>query len=366
MRGMYIHIPFCEYLCHYCDFVKQIPKNKEMVDEYLTYLLNEIDQYKDYYNKLDTIYIGGGTPSMLTPEQMDLLFTAIKPFNAKDITIEINPDSYSLDKGLMFKKHGINRVSLGVQSFNDEILKFVNRRHNKEMIYYTVNSLKSLGIKDISIDLIYAIPGQTVEILLSDLEEIKNLEIDHVSCYSLILEENTYFYHQFIKQNFTPVDNELEGMMYEIVIDKLKEYGFEHYEISNFAKNKRYSNHNMLYWTLSEYIGVGLGAHGFVDNIRTYNHKSFNKYYQEFQALNLPQTKKDNIQDYLIFGLRLTKGISLTDFNNRFNEDIFELFPELNKKLNDGLIIVEDNYLKLTKLGLSFGNLVYEVFIWNI
>lgn len=366
MRGMYIHIPFCEYLCHYCDFVKQIPKNEESINIYLNHLIREIKQYESYHNKLDTIYIGGGTPSMLNPEQLDLLFEAIKPFNAKDITIEVNPDSYSLEKGLMFKKHGINRVSLGVQSFNDEILKFINRRHDKERVYYTVNSLKSLGIKDISVDLIYAIPGQTIEMLLDDLKEIKNLNIDHVSCYSLILEEDTYFYHQFIKNNYQPVDNELEGLMFELVIEKLKEYGFEHYEISNFAKNKRYSNHNLLYWTLSEYIGVGLGAHGFLNNVRTYNHKSFNKYYKEFRALEIPQTKKDNIADYLIFGLRLTQGVNLNDFKARFAEDVFELFPELNLRKEQGLIEINNNYLKLTEKGLSFGNLVYGVFVWNI
>lgn len=362
-RGMYIHIPFCQYLCHYCDFVKQIPKNKQMVDKYLDYLVEEINLYESYINKIETIYIGGGTPSMLDPFQMEKLFQTIIKFNAKDITIEINPDSYSLDKGLMFKKYGINRVSLGVQSFNDDILKFINRRHNKEMIFYTVNSLKQLGIKDISVDLIYAIPGQTVEMLLEDLRLINELKIDHVSCYSLILEENTYFYHQFINNKFKPVDNELEGLMFEIVIDKLKEYGFTHYEISNFYKNGKYSKHNLLYWTLGEYIGVGLGAHGFVGNIRTYNHKSFNKYYQEFRATETVQTKKDNISDYLIFGLRLVQGVNLELFNQKFNEDVFALFPLLEDKVKEGLVEVSDGHLKLTKKGTFFGNLVFGVFL---
>src|SRR5690554_6274091 len=362
-RGMYVHIPFCQYICHYCDFVKQVPKNKEMVDKYLDYLVEEINLYESYINKLDTIYIGGGTPSMLSPFQMEKLFSTLVKFNAKDITIEINPDSYSLDKGLMFKKYGITRVSVGVQSFHDSILKYVNRQHNKEMVFYTVNSLRQLGIKDISVDLIYAIPGQTTEMLLEDLENINALNIDHVACYSLILEENTYFYHQFVNKKFHPVDNEIEGIMYKIVIDKLKEYGFTHYEISNFHKNGKYSRHNVLYWTLGEYIGVGLGAHGFVNNVRTYNHRSLNKYYQEYRVTETKQNKKDNIADFLIFGLRLIQGVNLKLFEEKFGESVFDLYPLLNEKIKDGLVEVSNDYLKLTEKGIPFGNKVFGVFV---
>lgn len=363
MRGLYIHIPFCQYICNYCDFVKQVPKNDEMVEKYLDNLIKEIKQYEDRFSTIETIYIGGGTPSMLTPSQMERLFLAISPINASEVTIEVNPDSYSLDKGLMMKKYGINRVSLGVQSFNDEILNYVGRKHSKEMVYYTVNSLKTLGINNISIDLIYAIPNQTIEMLENDLKEVKNLSINHVSCYSLILEEKTYFYHQFLEGKFTPVDNEIEGKMFEIVMDRLKEYGFEHYEISNFAKNQMYSKHNKLYWTLQDYIGVGLGAHGFLDNVRTYNHKSLNKYNDNPRALEVVQTKKDNIQDYLIFGLRLIDGINIDDFNQKFEVDLLELFPEIKTKINESLLKVNNGNLMLTEKGIFFGNQVFEVFV---
>lgn len=363
MKGLYIHIPFCEHICHYCDFVKQVPKNDEMIDKYLVHLDNEIQDYKNHFDTIDTIYIGGGTPSMLKPYQMEKLFESIKDIKAKEITIEVNPESYSMEKGLIFKKYGVNRVSIGVQSFNDQILEFINRKHNSEMVYYTVQNLKLIGINNISIDLIYAIPGQTKEMLYEDLENVNKLNISHVSCYSLILEDKTYFYHQFLKGEFNQVDNEIEGDMFDIVIEELKKQGFEHYEISNFAKNGQYSMHNKLYWNLDEYIGVGLGAHGFIDNFRTYNHKSIKKYQDNYQALKVEQTLEDNITDYMIFGLRLTKGVDISYINHRFNIDLFSKYPELNNKINEGLVKVNNGFLMLTELGINLGNKVFEVFI---
>lgn len=363
MKGLYIHIPFCEHICHYCDFVKQVPKNDEMIDKYIDSLIDEINSYQSHFDTIQTIYIGGGTPSMLKPYQLEKLLSNLTQINPLEFTIEVNPESYSLDKGLIFKKYGINRVSIGVQSFNQEILEFTNRKHNKEMVYYTVNNLKVLGINNISIDLIYAIPGQTIDILLDDLNNVKQLDISHVSCYSLILENKTYFYHQFLKGEFKQVDNEIEGNMFDIVRDELKKQGFDHYEISNFCKDGLESKHNKLYWNLEEYIGVGLGAHGFVDNYRTYNNKSLNKYFNEWQALIEPQTLNDNLVDYMIFGLRLTKGISLSYVRERFKVDLFTRYPELNDKIIQGLVEVNNDYLRLTEKGVSFGNQVFEVFI---
>jgi len=192
------------------------------------------------------------------------------------------------------------------------------------------------------------------------------LDITHISYYSLILEDKTYFYHQYLKGNFKPMDEDNEAIMYEYVMKYLKEEGFEQYEISNYAKDNHYSLHNNIYWTLGEYIGVGLGAHGFVNNVRTYNHRSLNKYYQEYRVTETKQNKKDNIADFLIFGLRLIQGVNLKLFEEKFGESVFDLYPLLNEKIKDGLVEVSNDYLKLTEKGIPFGNKVFGVFVWNI
>ncbi|CCV64470.1 Oxygen-independent coproporphyrinogen III oxidase [Alteracholeplasma palmae J233] len=363
IRGLYIHIPFCEYICHYCDFVKRVPKNNEMIETYLDRLIDEINLYKDSFSKIETIYIGGGTPSMLSPVQLEKLLTALQGIHPGEFSIEVNPDSYSEEKGKVFKKYGINRVSLGVQSFDDDILKYVNRQHTKDQVFDVVNHLKSIGIPHLSIDLIYAIPGQTLEHIKKDLDYTMQLGITHVSCYSLILEDKTYFYHQYLKGNFEPASEDTEAEMFEYVTKYLKENGFEHYEISNYAKNGDYSKHNMIYWNLDEYIGVGLGAHGFINNVRTLNEKSMPKYLDHFKASEMPQTNEDLLQDDLIFGLRKTKGISISYVKDRYGIDLFEKYPKLKEKMDYGLLKIENDHLSLTERGMMLGNQVFVLFI---
>lgn len=363
MKGLYIHIPFCEHICHYCDFVKQVPKNDDIIDNYLDSLINEINSYKDSFKTIDTVYIGGGTPSMLKPYQLKKLLENLTQIKPVEFSIEVNPESYTNEKGLILKDYGINRVSLGVQSFNDKILEYVNRKHNKEMVFNVVNDLKKIGLNNISVDLIYAIPNQTYEMLYDDLAHIKALDIDHVACYSLILEEKTFFHHQFVRGKFSPVDNEVEANMFEIVINELKNMGFEHYEISNFAKNKMYSKHNLLYWTLQDYIGCGVGAHGFVDKNRTYNVKSIHQYNNKAEQLKLKQTEKDLLSDELIFGLRLIKGVNIEEIENKYQVNLLNHFKDLQGRINDNLVEIKDGYLKLTNKGVFLGNQVFEVFV---
>lgn len=367
MKGLYIHIPFCEKICHYCDFVKQVPKNDLVIDDYITALINEIDSYEDEFELINTIYIGGGTPSVLNPTQLERLLKALNQIKPTEFTIEVNPESYSFAKGLIMQKYGVNRVSLGVQSFNDKILKYINRSHTKEQVFNVVNNLKMLGITNISVDLIYAIPGQTKMMLYEDLEQIKLLDIKHVACYSLILEEKTYFHHQYMKGNFKQVDNELEGNMFEIVITELKKQGFMHYEISNFAKDKSfYSKHNLLYWTLGDYIGVGLGAHGFINKSRTYNVKSLNQYKDNRKPLIVTQTKKDLLTDKLIFGLRLLDGLKISEIEEEYQFKLLDKYPLINNSIKDGLVFYDGTNLRLTHKGIFLGNRVFEVFIWSI
>jgi oxygen-independent coproporphyrinogen III oxidase len=363
MKGLYVHIPFCEHICHYCDFVKRVPKNKEMIDTYLTALQHEIESYQDHFQSIETIYIGGGTPSMLDVHQLELLFEVLKSIHPLEYTIEVNPESYSIEKGELFKKYGINRISLGVQTFNDQLLNYLNRKHTKQLVFDVVAHLKSIGFSRISIDLIYAIPGQTLENLFQDLKYIKDLDITHVSCYSLILEEKTYFYHQYLRGKFEQMDEDAEAKMYEILMEELKKQGFEHYEISNYAKNGHYSKHNLIYWTLGEYIGVGLGAHGFVNGYRTQNHRVLPQYLKNPIEEKKFQEVDVLLQDELIFGLRKIGGVSLYMIHEKYGIDVFKKYPQLQEKIELDLIKIENDYLKLTEKGLFLGNQVFMVFI---
>jgi len=363
VKGLYVHIPFCESICHYCDFVKRVPKNEQMMDEYLNHLVEEIKSYQDHFKTIDTIYIGGGTPSMLSVKQLRVLLDALKEIHPNEYTIEVNPESYTEDKGALFKHYGINRISLGVQTFNQELLHYLNRKHTTDHVLSVIDHLKKIGISRLSVDLIYAIPGQTMEMLDHDLKMIEQLNITHVSCYSLILEEKTYFYHQYLKGNFHQMDEDMEAMMYERVMHTLKAQGFEHYEISNYAKNGHQSMHNNLYWTLSEYIGVGLGAHGYIDRYRTYNHRHLQDYFRTWMERKEYQTEDMLLQDDLIFGLRRIDGVDITYIEDRYHLSLFEKYPQLNDKMNLGLIEIKEGRLKLTQQGLFLGNQVFMVFI---
>lgn len=363
MKGIYVHIPFCEHICHYCDFVKRVPKNKEMVDSYLVALRKEIFSYQAHFDTIETIYIGGGTPSMLDESELIYLFESLKNIHPIEYTIEVNPESYTHKKGEIFKQYGVNRVSLGVQTFNEKLLNYLNRKHSNAKVYEVVSDLKSLGIPYISLDLIYAIPGQTMEDLEQDLEHIRTLNVSHVSCYSLILEEKTYFYHQYLRGKFEQMDEDMEAMMYQKVMEKLKDQGFEHYEISNYAKDGHYSKHNLLYWTLGEYIGVGLGAHGFINNHRTLNHKALPKYLNTPLELKTFQDDDMRIQDELIFGLRKIQGIHVKEIEDKYNISLMKKYPKLQEKIDLGLVEWKGEYLKLTEKGIFLGNQVFMVFV---
>lgn len=363
MKGLYVHIPFCEYICHYCDFVKRVPKNQDMIDTYLIRLRDELQSYDNHFDSLETIYIGGGTPSMLTIDQLTYLFDSLIRIKPIEYTIELNPESYTHEKGLLFKKYGINRISMGVQSFDDNILKYLNRGHKSEDIRWIISDLKSLGIKDISIDLIFAIPGQTLEHIKYDLEEFIKLDINHVSYYSLILEDKTYFYHQYLKGNFKPMEEDLEATMYEYSMNILKAHGYEQYEISNYARNNHYSLHNSIYWTLGEYIGCGMGAHGFIDNHRTYNERGMSQYLEHFLKEKTFQTDEIKLQDELIFGLRMTKGVQISTLENKYGINLLEKYPQISDKIKLGLVKIENDYLHLTKEGMMLGNQVFMLFV---
>lgn len=363
MTGLYIHIPFCEHICHYCDFVKAVPKDENTIDKYIDRLIDEINSYHNYFHKIKTIFIGGGTPSTLNPSQLTKLLSSLTLINPKEFTIEGNPESYTNEKGLIFKQFGINRISLGVQSFKPEILNYINRKHTNQKVFDTINHLTSIGLTNISIDLIFAIPGQTIKDLENDLNIIKTLPIKHISTYSLILEDKTYFYHQYLRGNFTPVGDETQALMYNLIKEELSSIGFQHYEISNFTKPGYESIHNTIYWSLNSYIGVGQGAHGFIDNCRTENERSMYQYLDHFRKEIIPQSLEMLKQDYMIFGLRKIKGVNLEDYLNKFKSDVLTDYPELTNHINNGLVQYTNNNLRLTEKGLLLGNQVFMVFV---
>lgn len=363
MKGLYVHIPFCEHICFYCDFAKRVAKNREMIDEYLTYLKQEFNQLPETDKTFDTIYIGGGTPSMLDIQQLTTLFELFKGLNPIEYTIEVNPESYSHDKGLLFKHYGINRVSLGVQSFEPSILEYIGRKHSNDQVIYAINDLNSLGIDNISIDLIFAIPGQTMASIEHDLDMVSTLPIKHISYYSLILEEKTVFYHQYLKKQFRKADIDLEADMYEYILKRLNQLGFTQYEISNFTKGDHASMHNQLYWSMDPYIGIGAGAHGFDGHTRYQNHRLLPHYYESFRQSSFVESPSQYLSDTLIFGLRRLVGLHLPTIESKFGIRLFEKYPKLHQLQSLGLIEVVDDYLRLTKKGLLLGNQVFEVFL---
>lgn len=362
MKGLYVHIPFCEHICFYCDFCKRVPKNKEMVVAYLNTLKVEYERVKDM--KFDTIYIGGGTPSMLDLDVLTNLLELFKNQNPTEFTIEVNPESYTEEKGLLFKKFGVNRVSLGVQTFNEKILKKLNRHHVNDDVFNTVNHLYKIGIDNVSVDLIFALPNQTIKDIKCDLDMIGRLGIKHISYYSLILEEKTAFHVWYQQDKYMPQDIDVEADMYVFILDELKKMGYIQYEISNFAKSEKYqSKHNILYWTLSPYEAIGAGSHGFNEMDRYTHSTNITSYINDPSITKFSQTSENLYEDFLIFGLRMTKGINLDEVKKRFNRDPLNDFPTLLSYINEGYLDYSKPYLSLTRKGLLVMNQIVEVFL---
>lgn len=348
-KSVYIHIPFCDNICSYCDFCKFL-KNDEWIDKYLNSLEKEIiTNYKG--ELLDTIYIGGGTPSCLNINQLTKLFNIVKNFNKNkeyEFTFECNIENITKDKLKLLYENEVNRLSIGVQTFNEKYLSFLNRKHTKEEIKEKIKLAKEIGFKNINIDLIYGLPNQTIDELNSDIEEFLKLDITHISTYSLIIEPNTKLYIEETQN----IDDNLDYEMYKIICDKLKDNEYNHYEISNFSKLGYESKHNLTYWNNDNYYGFGLGASGYIGNIRYDNTRNINKYLsgeylKESHTLDLNET----IENEFILGFRKIKGINKALFKSKYNKDIKEIevvnkLLESNKLLEDEKnIYINENYI---------------------
>lgn len=371
--SIYIHIPFCLKKCFYCDF-NSYPY-LDMVDDYLDALFFEIRRYKDLKRPIKTLYIGGGTPTVLNEKRLyqliDTLYKNFKIIKDAEFTVEANPETMTKEKIKVLKRTGVNRLSLGLQTYDDELLKVLGRIHNVKKFEQAFFEAKELGFENINVDLIFGIPGQTKEKFENELKKLIKLEPTHISCYSLSLEEGTVLCEEKKRGAIKLPDEDEERCMYHTAKKLLEKEGYVHYEISNFAKPGKECRHNITYWKCEEYLGFGAGAHSFIGNLRFSNKRGIREYieslynrdsirYDEIHILNI----EEKMSEFMFMGLRMLKGVSKDEFKSRFNRDIKEIFSiQIERLKEQGLIFEDDQSIGLTTKGLDFANLVFMEFI---
>lgn len=376
--GVYIHIPFCIKKCDYCDFVSY-PNKYKCQEEYVKKLIEEIEYNKDLLkdNFVSTVYIGGGTPSSIKPELIKrildeiYLVADIKSKEKTEITIEVNPGTVTKNNLQMYKDCGINRLSIGIQSTNDKILNSIGRIHNYEQFLNTYNWAIEAGFKNINVDLMLGLPGQTISDLKESLENIVNLKPvpNHISVYSLIVEKGTLIEKKINDGELMLPDDEEERNQYHYTKNYLELNGYKHYEISNFAKPGYESKHNMNCWEQKQYIGLGIAAHSYINGIRYSNTCDLEKYlgctnFKDIKIVQEEQNIEDMKKEYMLLGLRKLDGVSVSKFKEKFGENLIYVFrKELQKLVDENLVVVDLDCIKLTSRGLDLANLVWEEFV---
>lgn len=379
--GIYIHIPFCAKKCYYCDFVSY-PNMEEKQKEYVEALKKEIKSYDLQNYNITTIYIGGGTPSYIESKYIVEVLEYIKSklnanetkFENMEITIEVNPGTVTKEKLLDYKKVGINRLSIGLQSTNDRLLKQIGRIHKYQDFLQTYNLARNVGFTNINIDLMLGLPNQSIKDLKESIEKVISLQPEHISIYSLIVEEGTKLYKQIENGELHLPEEELERKMYWYTKSKLELAGYKHYEISNYAKPKRESKHNSNCWEQKQYIGIGASAHSYLDNIRYCNVSNLKEYisnmenveadFEEKYIVNERQNLEDRKNEFMLLGLRKIDGVSIAMFKEKYVENpIFRYRDSLEKLVNEGLVLIDGDMIKLTNKGLDLANIVWEEFI---
>ncbi|MDF0478794.1 radical SAM family heme chaperone HemW [Vagococcus sp. PNs007] len=371
----YIHIPFCEHICYYCDFNKVFLKGQP-VDEYIQGLLKEIRLTIEKYpcQVVDTLYVGGGTPTSLTASQLDVLLKGLRdllPFvEGNEFTVEANPGDLTEEKLTVMKTHGVNRLSMGVQSFDDRLLKKIGRKHSAQDVYDTMKIVEKSGLDNVSIDLIYALPGQTLENFEDTLDKAIALGLPHYSMYSLILENKTIFNNWARQGRLNLPTEDIEGDMFDLAAEKMDKAGIFKYEISNFSKPGFESKHNLVYWDNQHYYGFGAGASGYLGTERYRNHGPIQHYLQPLREDRLPiieteeLSRKQIIEEEMFLGLRKIEGVSLASFENKFEQPLETIYASVLPKLKEeGLIKEEQGFIRLTDKGLILGNEVFQEFI---
>ena len=371
----YIHIPFCEHICYYCDFNKVFLEGQP-VDEYIEALLKEIQLTLEQYptDVSETIYIGGGTPTSLSAKQLDVLLTGVHRLlptsTTKELTVEANPGDLTSEKLDVLKSYGVNRLSMGVQTFDDRLLKKIGRKHSAQDVYDTIRLLEKKQFDNVSIDLIYALPGQTIESFRDTLNQALAFGLPHYSMYSLILENKTMFMNWVRQGRLELPSQESETQMFAEAMEAMEKAGHHQYEISNFATPGKESMHNLVYWNNENYFGFGAGASGYLGNQRYKNVGPIQHYLKPLRSNQRPiieteeLTLKNQIEEEMFLGLRKIEGVSLANFKEKFKKELTDVYqmilPELEEK---GLAIIDENRLRLTSKGLFIGNDVFEKFL---
>ncbi|WP_427339524.1 radical SAM family heme chaperone HemW [Caloranaerobacter sp. DY30410] len=369
--GLYIHIPFCVSKCFYCDFNSYTDKSY-IIEDYIKYLKKEIDLYsvelKDY--KVKTIFIGGGTPSSIDSKFLcDIVNHIYKKFNLSmliEFTIEANPKTLDKYKLKDYKNLGINRISLGLQSFNDKLLKSIGRIHTARDFLESYDLIRKFDFNNVNVDVMFNLPGQTIRDVIDTLKKVIALKTEHISFYSLKIEEGTLFYKLYNESRLNLPDEDTEREMYYKGIELLEDNNFIHYEISNFAKPGYECKHNLVYWNVKPYLGLGLSAHSNINSKRWSNFGDFKQYFKYLSEDKLPIEESEKIDiememaEFMILGLRLIKGVKKLDFKKRFGLNVDDIYGRQLRSLEDkGLIENKEEYIKLTKRGIDLSNLVF-------
>lgn len=371
--GIYVHIPFCKKKCDYCDFISYCNKDN-LIKDYVEALKIEI-QSQNIKPEITTIYIGGGTPSYIDSKYIIEIIGKIKEKKVSpnaEITIEVNPGTVTKEKLEDYKICGINRISIGLQSTNNILLKEIGRIHDFDQFIETYKLAQKVGFKNINVDLMLGLPNQRIKDLKESLEQVLKLKPKHISVYSLIVEDGTPIANKIEKGELQLPDEELERNMYWFVKNTLELNGYKHYEISNFAKKGYESKHNLNCWNQKEYIGIGVAAHSYRDITRYSNTENIEEYIEnvkkgEFnknKIIHEVQKEDDAKKEYMLLGLRKINGVDINQFKNKFGDNPIYLFRNELKKLTDEkLLIIDNNNIKLTNKGLDLANLVWEEFI---
>lgn len=373
--GIYIHIPFCQQKCNYCDFTSFANK-EESIERYINSLKKEIIQRAKNSYTVKTIFIGGGTPSIIEANLIKEILACIsnnyKINKSAEITIEVNPGTVDKNKLQTYYNLGINRLSIGLQSSNDDILKDLGRIHNYKQYLQTIKNAKAVGFKNINTDIMIGLPNQTIYDVEDTINKLIELDLKHISVYSLILEIGTKLEKMVMDKKVKLPDEETERYMYWFAKRKLEENGYEHYEISNFAKSGFKSNHNWDCWNQKEYLGFGISAASYENKMRYTNTNSLEAYMKNIEQNEMlrnikmeeKQDSKMQMDEFILLGLRKIEGVDINSFKNKFKKDPLIIYnKKITKLLLKGLIIIDKNNIKLSNKGLDLANVVWQEFV---
>lgn len=368
--SLYIHIPFCRQKCLYCDFPSYCGEENKMLS-YSNSLSKEIDNIKD--RKINTIFIGGGTPTYLSLEGWNVIKRSIDKLNKSEeleFTVEGNPGTFDEEKLKLFKTMGVNRLSIGLQAWQDKHLKRLGRIHSSEDFIKSFFMARKLGFDNINIDLMFGLPSQSLEEWKETLEIITELQPEHLSCYSLIVEEGTKFYDMYEQNELKLPDEDIERKMYMYTLEYLREKEYYQYEVSNFSKYNRECRHNLVYWNLEEYIGLGAAAHSHVGGFRYSNVTEIDQYITMMDNTNSAviekkkNSMKDDMEEFMFMGLRKIRGISIEKFNKKFKISIYKVYGDVIEKYKKKNLLIEaEGQLFLTPKGIEISNSIMSDFM---